>query len=117
MDFVDKLNKRIERAQKSKQELKRILEQCPEGEAHWVLISGFSDAPPDDVFVARTQKQAISKATEWADLSKVEQDRLALLGHVYLNITAVGSDYIELYECRCNSPHWHYMPADRRVTA
>ena len=81
---------------------------------HFVVQSGVLYAPPEDVRVTETLEDAVAVATEWADLSTAEQADLAVSGHVYLNITAVGSDYIELYECNCRHPEWHSAKVERR---
>lgn len=81
---------------------------------HFVVESGLLYAPPEDVQVAESLEDAIAIATSWADLTTAEQADLATLGRVYLNITAVGSDYIELYECDCQHSEWHSATVERR---
>ena len=81
---------------------------------HFIVESGVLYAPPDEVQVARSLEDAVTIATEWAELSTAEQADLAVLGHVYLNITTVGSDYIELYECGCQHPELHSARVERR---
>jgi len=83
--------------------------------AHYVCQSGLRNALPDWLEVALDREAAVQMATDAFGLSEIEQDRLALLGHVYLDVLRDGADYVELYRCECQHIEWHYAAQERRI--
>jgi len=79
---------------------------------HFLVLSGLSGCLPNDIQVFIEQRSAVLYAQELFSLSDRKAKKLMGSGILKLSLETDGAQYVQIYQCSCQSPQVHFeLPA------